>query len=145
MLSGCFQSLDPIGEPERGHIDSRLVGDWTCHSVKPDPESQAALWVIPFDGTQYYVEWREGDEVSRYRAYPSRIGGTVLLNVEEVTFKLTGGWMFFRYKINADGSLKLYLVLDDALHDLKGRAAHREIRRRVADESLFGDFAVCVR
>jgi hypothetical protein len=46
-------------------------------------------------------------------------------------------------RIAADRTLSLTLVEEDALHGLKGAPALAEIRRRVADASLYGPFATC--
>ena len=145
-LLGCYESADTLGGPAHGQLDRRLPGDWRCENhTHGDTPSEAALWVIPFDDRQYYAEWREGDEVARYRAYSSLVGGVTLLNVEEVSFRLTSaGWVFVRYTLAPDGRLRLSVVGDKALDGLKGQAALQAIAKRASDESLYELVAVCV-
>jgi hypothetical protein len=143
LAVGCFESRTPLGPPHRGTIDKALVGSWHC--VDPESPSQTAtLWVIPFDEHQYYAEWRDGDDVTRYHAYSTRVGNLTLLNVQELTFRVSGqGWLFLRAIRGGGSSLKLSVVKEDSLNGLTGSAALREIKRRVADSALYGDFATC--
>ena len=145
LLSACYESPEPLAKPGKAALDSQLSGEWLCKSPPREGESQkeAVLWVIPFDSKQYFAEWREGDDVSRYRAYPTQVGHDRLLNVEELTSHLGKGWVFFRYSLGTDGTLRLSVVSEDALGGLKGKAALEAIRHRVADDSLYEAFAVC--
>jgi hypothetical protein len=142
-LIGCFDSSVPLGPPERGEVDKGLVGAWNCTHPK-DPGKTARLWVIPFDRHQYYAEWRDGDDVSRYRAYSTRIGSTSLLNVEELTFRLTSaGWIFLRAVRGTGGVLTLAVVDKDSLKGLTGAAALQDIRRRANEDGLYSELAIC--
>ena len=146
VLGACYESPDPLGKVDSGRIDTRLSGGWRCMSPREALDAQATLWIIRFDDRQYYAEWREGDETTRYRAYSSLVNGETILNVEEVTLRVPSvGWIFVRYSIDTDGRLKLSLVSDDALGGLEGRAALRSIANRVKDEALYQEVAVCTR
>jgi hypothetical protein len=143
LAIGCFDSSVPLGPPERGEVDKGLVGTWRCTHPE-DPTKTAKLWVIPFDRHQYYAEWRDGDDVSRYRAYSTRIGSTSLFNVEELTFRLSSaGWIFLRAVRGTGGGLTLSVVEKDSLKGLTGAAALQDIRRRVNDDSLYSEVAIC--
>ena len=83
-LSACYQSTLPLGPPERGTIDSALVGSWSCVDPK-DATNRAVVTSRPLDAIATTIEWREEpDHVTRYRAY-RRGRQEVLLNVEERT------------------------------------------------------------
>jgi hypothetical protein len=100
--------------------------------------------VIPFDDKQYFAEWRDGDDISRYRAYSTELGRERLLNVEELTFHVgRAGWVFMRYSFGTDGGLKLSVVSEDAMGGRKGKDALHAIAQRVGDDSLYEAFATC--
>ena len=144
VLVACYQSPQPIGTPEQATIDGAFIGSWTCVDPK-DAKNVAVVTTVPFDAHQFYVDWREEpDHVTRYRAFASRVGGETLWNVEELDDKSgSSGFVFMKARLAADRTLSLTLVQEDALHGLKGAAALAEIRRRVADASLYGPFATC--
>ena len=52
---------------------------------------------------------------------------------------------FLRVQAAAEGRVSMAIIEDDALKGLKSEAALQAIRRRVADPSLYGPFAPCVR
>ena len=84
LAAACYQSTLPLGPPERGTIDRALVGSWSCVDPK-DATNRAVVTSRPLDAHRYAIEWREEpDHVTRYRAYSTRVGKEVLLNVEEV-------------------------------------------------------------
>ena len=142
--AGCFGSDVPLGPPERGAIDKTLLGTWRCTDPAQSPDKSAALRVIPFDKHQYYAERRESDDIERYRAYSTPIRGETLLNVEDLSFRMRGPeWVFLRAKRGSDGHLRLSFVKEDSLKGLDPATAVRAIKRRVGDDSLYEDLAVC--
>ena len=142
--AGCFGSSIPLGPPERGEIDKTLLGTWRCTDPTQSPDKSATLRVVPFDKHQYYAEWHEGDDVQRYRVYSTPIRGERLLNVEDLTFRMRGPeWVFLRAKHGGDGRLRLSFVKEDSLKGLAPARAVRAIKRRVADDSLYEDLAIC--
>lgn len=141
VLPGCYLSEEPLALPTSRALDGRLVGAWRC--VDPDEQEAALMWVAPFDASQYYVEWRDGDRLSRYRVYATEIGRHSLLNVTEIESRPDSEWAFVRYHFDAQRRLVLSLVAGEALKGLEGEAALGAIRMRVADESLYEDFAIC--
>jgi hypothetical protein len=143
-LSGCYQSALPLGPPERGTIDRALVGSWSCVDPK-DATNRAVITSRPLDAHRYAVEWREQpDHVTNYRAFATRVGADVLLNVEEIGATRTDTrFVFLRVRPTAAGGLSIALVEDDALKGRTGKSAIAEITRRAADPSLYGPFATC--
>jgi hypothetical protein len=141
VLPGCYLSEEPLALPTGRALDDRLVGAWRC--VDPENQEAALMWVAPFDASQYYVEWRDGHEPDRYRVYATEAGRHSLLNVTAIEFRPDSEWAFVGYRFDAQSRLVLSLVSDEALQGLKGEAALNAIRARVADESLYEDFAVC--
>ena len=144
LPAGCYQSDRPLGPPQKGAIDTKLVGTWRCLATGDKPEESAALWVRPFDDTQYVVEWRDPDDVAHYRAYATSVGGETLLNLRELTSERAGeGWEFIRYRLEKDGRLRVWIVDDKAVGGLKGAPALSAIKKRVADDSLYHDLMTC--
>ena len=143
-LSACYQSSLPLGPPERGTIDRALVGSWSCVDPK-DAANRAVVTSRPLDAHRYDVEWREEpDHVTHYRAFATRVGKEVLLNVEEIGATPTDTrFVFLRARPTPGGGLSIAVVQEDALKGRTGPAAIAEITRRVADPALYGPFATC--
>lgn len=146
VLAACYQSSVPLGPPDRGTIDPAIVGTWNCVDPK-DASNAATVTAVAFDAHQYFVEWREApDHVTRYRAWSTAIGAGTLLNVQELDGPPSSRRVtFLKVQAGADGGVSMAIVDDDAVKGLKGEAALQAIRRRVADRSLYGPFATCVR
>ena len=143
-LSACYQSTLPLGPPERGTIDSTLVGPWSC--VDPqDATNRAVVTSVPVDRHRYDIEWREAPgHVTRYRACATKIGTEALLNVEEVGPPRTPPrFLFLRARPTPGGGLSIAVVQEEALKGRKGTNAIREITTRVSDPTLYGPFATC--
>jgi hypothetical protein len=142
--ASCYDSDSPLGPPEGGEIDSGLVGEWQCRPADPKVEGKATLSIRAFDERQYYVEWRDGEDLSRYRAYSTQVGDVVLVNLEDLSAKLSSpDWVFVRYGLKEKGRLALSIVREDALAGLDGKSARDTIRKRVKDEALYQAFADC--
>ena len=145
FLAGCYESSAPLGPAERGMVDPELLGTWTCRSEAKDGGT-ATLVVVAYDASRYYLEWRDKEETSRWAAHSSIVGGGLLHNVREL--KADGRetkWVFMRALTPAPSQLLLSLVKDDDLKSLAEPQAHREIRRRLGDESLYSPWANCRR
>lgn len=144
-LSGCYESSRPLARPGAAY-DRAVLGQWNC---VPDPlgkpDDRATLMVWPFDESQYYAEWTEGPNTTRYRAFGSRIGTTTLLNVREMKIGSDDAkWAFVRYRFEGD-RLRIAVVKDDAVHGGTEAAKLEDIRRRAAGNALYQSFAVCSR
>ena len=144
LAAGCYQSALPLGPPGRGTIDRALVGSWSCVDPK-DATNRAVVTSRPLDAHRYAIEWREEpDHVTRYRAYSTRVGKEVLLNVEELDSTRTDPrFVFLRARPVTGGGLSIAVVQEDALKGRTGPAAIAEITRRVSDPTLYGPFATC--
>ena len=93
-----------------------------------------------------YFEWVEGNEVSRYRAYGSRIAQTVLLNVQELKPKgPSGKWIFVPYRLESPDKLRVAVVKEQAVKGLRESEALGTIRGRVTDDSLYEAWQICSR
>jgi hypothetical protein len=144
LAAGCYQSSLPLGPPEGGTIDRALVGSWSCVDPK-DATNRAVVTSRPLDRHRHEVEWREApDHVTRYRAYATRVGKEVLLNVQETGAKPTDPrFVFLRARPTTGGGLSIAVVQEDALKERKGTNAIHEITTRVSDPTLYGPFATC--
>jgi hypothetical protein len=146
VACGCYEASAPLGAPGAVAVDPAIAGTWRC---APPPEETsnegATLVVMPFDESQYFAEWTsEGDTPDRYRAYGTRAGRQVILNVHQVP-ATEGGWAFLRYRIDPAGALHLSMVKDEALKGLDERAAIDTIRARAGEESIYMPVADCTR
>ena len=154
---GCpYESSAPLGQPGSVDVDPALLGEWRCQ----DPESsqpEAILRVFRFDAAQYVVETSgagEGDSPGRSRAYGTRAGTSVLLNVRELTLSslppapdrpAEPRWTFARYRIDPAGRLEVRTVCEDSLKNLSEKDALDAILARASDEALYGEALVCTR
>lgn len=145
LLAGCYESSLPLGPAERGVVDPELLGTWTCRDTAKE-RNVATLTVVAFDSSRYYLEWRDKDELTRWAAHSSIVGGALLQNVREL--KPDGRdtkWVFMRALSPTESKLSLSIVKDDDLKKLDEAQALREIRRRVHDEALYQPWAACER
>ena len=102
LSSACFK--EPVTPPDRSRVDARLLGEWDCRPTDPSADERALLTVLRFDAGQYYAEWKEGEKLERYRAYPGALKGLTILNVTELSDKY---WTALRASFSADGSMSL--------------------------------------
>jgi hypothetical protein len=144
LTIGCYQSSKPLGPPERGVLDPSVVGTWRCEDSAEGSTQVAHLLVVPFDRSQYYLEWREDDKTGRYRAYSTQLHGQTLFNVRELeTESPTARWTFLRATREGGGALSLSVVNKDSLKESRQPAALKEIARRIKDEALYEPSAIC--
>lgn len=144
-LSSCYQSSEPLSNPG-AVLDHALLGKWQClpEPKNNDSDDKAVLKIFQFDDSQYYVEWIEGDKITRYRSYPTVANNTVLLNVQEISE--TGGdgkWVFLRYHVTQTNELKFSIVSDTAVTSKIEKEALDEIRKRAGQDNLYSGVASC--
>jgi hypothetical protein len=122
-------------------VDARLLGEWDCRPTDPSADDRALLTVLRFDAGQYYAEWKEGEKLERYRAYPGVLKGLAILNVTELSEKY---WTALRASFSADGSLSLAVpatrITDLTDDDVRLRTFRREADQPTAWQGL----ALCV-
>lgn len=144
VLPGCYESTEPFGPPDGTSLDRSLLGTWQCREPEGKSDQVATLFLLPYDDRQYYIEWREDQDVSRYGGHSSKMNGEMLVNVRELKDKpRKTSWVFFRAKRDAEGGLDLAIVNKDALKATDDRAARDEVARRVKDDSLYAPWAKC--
>ena len=140
-IAACLPT--PIGKPGSAPIDARVLGTWTCTSMEDEAET-ARLEVVQFDAGQYLAEWSEGEKTTRYRAFPARVRGQTLINVDELGDRgdYAHLWAVLRYQ--RDGSALTIDGLDQEILDADEKAIRRAVEARPADPSLWKRFANCV-
>jgi hypothetical protein len=100
--------------------------------------------VLRFDESQYYIEWKEGEKLYRYRAYPGQLKGINILNVTELSESGDIFWMAARASLGVDGVLSL-AVPAKRLSDMGDDDARLRMFRHEVDRSdAWEDFARCV-
>ena len=146
LQAACFfQSETPLGSAKEGILETAFFGTWHCVSPK-DSGDTATLLLAAFDEKQYFVEWTERDDVSHYRMYSTKVGQERVLNAQPLASQPDNtAWVFLKLRIGGDGRLVVDMVDEDAMKGLKGKKALAEIKRRVADPTLFSRFADCSR
>ena len=142
----CYESELPLSPSGQVKVDPALIGTWKCTPDPPKSTDVAELRVVAFDEHQYYLEWQEGADTDRYRAYASRVDGSTLLNVRELFATASDvKWVFLRSRLDPPARLRLSLVQKSALAGLDAKNALKTIVRRVRDENLYEPWAVCSR
>ncbi len=140
--SACFKV--PPTKLGRWPLDSTLVNEWECTSVEAEASDKALVVVLKFDERQYYVEWKEGPKLYRYRAYPGQLKGVGILNVVELPESGGTPWMAARALLQGSGVLQVQ-VPAKRITDLEGADARLSAFRRDADRrDAWQDFARCV-
>jgi hypothetical protein len=109
LLTGCpYNSKVPLTETSKIPIDKALLGIWKTYE---DDSSEAKIF--EFNKTEYYIEIKDitngKPELTRYRAYISKVGTYNLINIENLKYK--GDYNFFRYKIEGN-ELRVETVSD---------------------------------
>ena len=139
LNSACFN--EPVTPPDRSRLDARLLGEWDCRPPDASSEDRALLTVFRFDAGQYYAEWKEGEKLERYRAYPGGLRGLAILNVAELSDKY---WTALRASFSADGSMSLAMPATRII-DVKDDAVRLRTFRHEANQSTaWQGFALCV-
>jgi len=144
LAVGCYESSMPLGPAETGVVEPTFLGTWRCEDPAEGSTQVARLRVMPFDRSQYYLEWGEDDKVGRYRAYSTQLHGETLFNVQELKAEsVTSSWSFVRATRRGGDALSLSIVNKNALKDSREPAALNEIARRIKDEALYEPWAIC--
>ena len=149
VLSSCYQSPEPLSKPGLV-LDHTLLGVWDCSSdVKEEADQKSsekiAMAIYQFDDFQYYIEWREGeDHVTRYRAFPSLIDKSILVNIQNMT-ESDKQWTFVRYHVDQTNRLSVGLVNKDAVSAKDANNSLEEIRKRVTEDGLYSPLVSCIR
>lgn len=146
VLTSCYESSEPLSKPGTV-LDHALLGNWQCTSdLKQDDGKKASIAVFQFDDSQYYIEWTEGDHVTRYRAYPTLFDKSVLVNVHRLSQNAGDGkWTFVRYRLSQTNDLKVAIVNAEALPSKNENEALMQIRKRIADDGLYSPLVSCTR
>lgn len=146
VLTSCYESLGPLSKPGVS-VDAALLGSWQCvPDPKEDPDKTFVIRIFRFDDYQYYAELMEEEEVTRYRAYPTVLDSSILLNVQEISQDSENEkWGFIRYQLTQSKTLNLAIVSDKAVTSKDESEALQEIRKRVAQDALYQTFASCIR
>jgi hypothetical protein len=143
-MTACLST--PLGSPGAVKPEVRLLGKWLCSGERDGTKKEARLDVMRFDDWQYYAEWAENEEKDRFRAYPSRVGGTIVVNVTDLSDRFTPWpWTVVRVVNLTDNSFALDMLDTDRLRSADEKAARREIADRVLDPSLYKRLATCGR
>jgi hypothetical protein len=150
LLPGCYESEVALDPSPQVAVDAAVIGSWRCLPLDGDlDEEPATLTVKSGSDRAYALEWREGTKApDRYEAFASRVGASVLVNVQEIkTSGERGKWVYVRYTLLRPNVLQLQVVADDEMKGVeRSRDAIRAaITARSERPALYQDFAVCAR
>src|SRR5688500_5173772 len=62
VLVGCFETELNLGSAADAKVDSAMCGQWTFSWDQDGQQQSAEATILNFDGKQYYVQWKQGDE-----------------------------------------------------------------------------------
>jgi hypothetical protein len=139
LSSACFN--EPVTPPDPSSADARLLGEWDCRPPDPSADERALLTVLRFDAGQYYAEWKEGEKLDRYRAYPGALKGLAILNVAELSDKY---WVALRASFSADGSMSLAMPAKRIIDLTDDDVRLRTFRHEGDQPTAWQGFALCV-
>ena len=142
ILAGCFN--DPVAPPVDVALDEGLLGHWRCGPAEANSSEHADLGVWRFDEHQYYAEWREDDDVSRFRAYLSEADGVQFLSVADLSAVLAP-WTAVRYSSPEPGVLDLRLPAQRILDMDDSRTAARVLASHASRSDSWQFLARCRR
>lgn len=129
LLIACPGDWDePLGPVHGGHIDSRLVGEWSCEVVAEPGRLRVAI--VPFDKDQYVmavVNLSDPKVLTTYfRAFTTTVSGHDVMNLKELDDNPSdGAWTYARFHFPEDGRLAIDPVrkepLDGVPEDVESR------------------------
>ncbi len=161
LLSACFESHTPLGPPGTVARGSSFVGTWQCRTPTMESNEIMTITALPFDEQQLLLELKEStlvdgvertgaSDIEHYRFYPSEIvdksGPQILWNAQELGFSAKAySWVFVRIKQLSKSKLVAQIVQDKALLGETESEKLSELRKRVRDETIYGESISCTR
>ena len=122
LLPGCpYESKVPLGSPGRYPVDLKLIGNWS--SVGEQPADSFSILIVPFNASEYYVEFHEAgeagdDEIGRMRAFGFDIAGQQFLHTNGLNSDGTQEpFSFVRFALLEGNQLSLRIVGDAIVPD----------------------------
>ena len=147
ISSACITGFKhPLGAPEDGFIDSRLLGTWACTSI--DDPKPSLITLMDFDGKQYYLQSSAGSsKPSHFRAVATRIDDVAFLSARELSFNPEDEWAFLEYELSDADHLRLGFVDPVRFEDIVDDPP--SVRQRLAgqlqDPEVLSDLLSCTR
>lgn len=90
LLGGCPYSGIPLGAPDPGAFEPRLIGEWVLvgDSAAPNADCPASkptvVTFVRFNPAEYLVSMNgTGCRLEHLRVFPARIGDVLFLNVQD--------------------------------------------------------------
>ena len=157
LLSACFESHTPLGPPGTVARGSSFVGTWQCRTPTMESNEIMTITSLPFDEQELKestlvddIEKASASDIERYRFYPSEIvdksGPQILWNAQELGFSAKAySWVFVRIKQLSKSKLVAQIVQDKALLGETESEKLSELRKRVRDETIYGESISCTR
>lgn len=110
FLCGCYVSKIPMASSANSELDPNLIGKWERIVTEKDP-TPVEMLVLQFNDNEYYAEYRDANELLRFRAYIVKIEEVPFINVQDI--KEDRSFIFVRYSVGEDGVLTLRKVSED--------------------------------
>ncbi|MCX5797099.1 MAG: hypothetical protein NTY77_16535 [Elusimicrobia bacterium] len=142
-LTACpYGAPVPLGAPEAGKIDGRLLGRWV--QVHEQEVGFAEFEFFAFNDHEYVVEMRshepyKPEEAAHYRVFSSEVGGKSFLNCRDLGEKES--YNLAVYEFPAPDSVTFSFVKDDAMKpagEVKtSKALRRFVAEHIADKGFF--------
>lgn len=114
LLAGCYSNL-PLGEPQAGLFDKRLLGRWLLSAE--DASEATVLVVARFDDKAYVVSpENDFNDKDAMRVFVSEVNDDRFLNGQELNAELSERvFMFARYSFDDRDTVRLDVPALDAL------------------------------
>ena len=110
-LCGCYVSKVPMASSANSDLDPNLIGKWEKIVTEKDP-TPVEMLVLQFNDNEYYAEYRDANELLRFRAYIVRVGEVPFINVQNIEGD-ERSFIFVRYSVGEDGVLTLRELSND--------------------------------
>ncbi|MBR9990345.1 MAG: hypothetical protein KFH98_11350 [Gemmatimonadetes bacterium] len=152
LLGGCPYSGIPLGAPDPGAFEPRLIGEWVLvgdsATLQPGelwsacPDSiPTVMTFVRFNPAEYLMSMNgTGCEVEHTRAFPTRIGDVLFLNVQDEALSIdtdaSTTFSLVRADLSGD-TLVLRFVSEEigtpqSPQDLRGM-----VQRRLEDSTVY--------
>jgi hypothetical protein len=148
ITSACITGFaHPLGAPEDGFIEPRLLGNWACTSI--DDPTPSLVTILDFDGKQYYIQSSGGgtSESSHSRAIATRIEEGTFLSARELGSDRDGEWTFLEYALSDADHLRFRLVdpaqFEDVVDDPP--SVRQRLAEQLQDPEVFVGLISCTR
>jgi hypothetical protein len=91
---------EPLGPVHGGHLDAKLIGEWSCKEAEGPAEVRVSI--VPFDKDQYVIALNatgeKKEKTTYFRGFTTTVSGHDVMNLKELNDDPSeGGWTYARF------------------------------------------------